>query len=242
MIRRLAPLVLLAALILAVACSGSEDVTSTDIVSAVPWGGPETAHYRVLDSKDTEVGTLELSIDNGATGELLFHQYFDFPGKGFTNDAKVTVDKTTLLPKTSAFKIVGPQGNFECTATYDNGQFKAHRVGEDGERDDTVTIPRLAYDSWGDLFVWRTIDFRTGYDVEYTDVLSCTLAKADRIPVKLKLDEQEQVSVPAGDFQAWHLKIDSGGSTQDAWYTTDARHTLVRYDNGESTFELTEAP
>ena len=48
--------------------------------------------------------------------------------------------------------------------------------------------------------------------------------------------------MPAGTFDAWHLEIESGGETQDAWYTTDDAHTLLKYDNGESTFELTEAP
>lgn len=243
MIRRFLPLILLAALAVVAACSSGEDVTATDIVASIPFTAPETAHYRVLDSKDKEVGTLDLSIEKGSSGELLFHQSYDFPGKGFTNDAKVAVDAKTLLPETSAFKIVGPDGNFECSATYSTGQFKAHRVGEDGERDDTITIPSLTYDSWADLFVWRTIDFHKGYDTDYTDALSCTLAKPDRISVTLKIeDDPKSINVPAGDYETWHLKIDSGGGTQDAWYTTDAAHTLVKYDNGESTFELTKAP
>lgn len=237
---RLVLITALATLALA-ACANNGEITSTDIVGTIPWSGRETADYRVLDSDDDPVGTLTLSIDEEAAGAWLLRQHFDFPDKGFTNDAEVIVDGSTLQPESATFKIVGPEGNLDCSAEYTTGRVESHRVGEDGERDDTVTIPNIAYDSWADLFVWRTLPFVKGYEVDYADVLSCTLAKPDRIGISLKVKGQEQVTVPAGEFDAWHLEIDSGGKTQDAWYTTDDVHTLLKYDNGESTFELIEA-
>ena len=240
--RLLVLLALVGALMLAAACSSSEEVVSREIVGTIPWAGPETAKYRVLDSNDDEVGTLDLSIEKAGSGGLLFHQFFDFPDKKFTNEAKVTVDDKTLQPSSSSFKIVGPSGNLDCSATYGDGVMKAHRKGEDGERDDTLSVPRVVYDTWGDLFVWRTLDLGAGLDISYADVLSCTLAKPDVISVKLRVEEQEQITVPVGTFDTWKLEIESGGDTQTAWYSTDAKHTLIRYDNGESTFELTQAP
>ena len=239
--RRLIPLAALATLVLA-ACAKSEDLTSADIVSQVPWNGPETADYRVLDSDDDPVGSLTLSIEEEPAGAWLLRQHFDFPDKGFTNDAEVVVDGSTLQPESSTFKIVGPDGNLYCSAEYTAGRVNMHRVGDDVEHDDTITIPNIAYDSWADLFVWRTIEFADGYEKDYTDVLACTLSRPDKINVSLKIGEREDVTVPAGTFEAWHLEIDSGGETQNAWYTTDDEHTLLKYDNGESTFELTSTP
>jgi len=237
------PLVLLSALLLAAACSSSDEFVSVSITGTIPWSGPQTAKYRVLDNNDKDVGTLDLSIENAAAGQLLFHQYFDFPDKKFTNEAKVTVDATTLLPAVSTYKIIGPNGNLDCTATYDSsGSVKSHRIGEDGERTDTVSIPKISYDTWGDLFLWRTLDLNKGLDLAYTDVLGCTLAKPDTISVKLKVNDQESITVPAGTFDTWKLEIESGGDSQTAWYSTDPKHTLIRYDNGDSKFELTQAP
>jgi hypothetical protein len=240
---RVLPVVALAALLLA-ACSSDESITSADIVSSVPWRGDERAEYRVLDADDKPVGTLELTIvaPLAGAGAWRFNQFFDFPDKGFTNEADVIVDGATLQPESSTFKIVGPEGNLDCSAEYTTGRVNSHRIGEDGEHDDTITIPNIAYDSWGDLFVWRTIAFGDGYEKDYTDILACTLSRPDKISVSLKIDEREDVTVPAGAFEAWHLEIDSGGETQHAWYTTDDKHTLLKYDNGESTFELTSAP
>ena len=151
--RFLVTLALVGALMLAAACSSSEEVVSREIVGTIPWAGPETAKYRVLDSNDDEVGTLDLSIEKAGSGGLLFHQFYDFSDKKFTNEAKVTVDDKTLQPSKPSFKIVGPSGNLDCSATYGDGVMKAHRKGEDGERDDTLSVPRVVYDSWGDLFV-----------------------------------------------------------------------------------------
>jgi hypothetical protein len=240
--RRLLPLATLATLLLATACASNETITSADIVSQIPWSGPETVDYRVLDNDDDPVGFLTLSIEEEAAGAWRLRQSFDFPDKGFTNEAEVIVDGSTLQPESSTFKIVGPDGNLDCSAEYSTGRVETHRVGEDGEHDDTITIPNIAYDSWGDLFVWRTIEFGDGYEKDYADVLACTLSRPGKIGVSLKIDEREEVTVPAGTFDAWHLEIDSGGETQHAWYTTDDAHTLLKYDNGESTFELTSAP
>lgn len=223
------------------ACSSGDSLTSADIVSSVPWRGDETAEYRVLDADDKPVGTLELTISEEPAGGWHFKQFFDFPDKGFTNEANLIVG-SSLQPESATFKIFGPDGNLDCTADYNSGQVKMHRIGEDGERDDTLTIPNIAYDSWGDLFVWRTIAFGDGYEKDYTDVLACTLARPDKIGVSLKIDERKDITVPAGTFDTWHLKIGSGGEKQDAWYTTDDAHILVKYDNGESTFELTTPP
>jgi len=232
-------LALLAPALLVAACTSEDSLTSAAIVGEIPWTGPETAEYRVLDSDDDPVGTLELSIEEEPAGAWRFSQSFDFPGRGFMNEAEVVVDGSTLQPESSSFEIVGPDGNFDCTAEYTTGRVNMHRIGEDGERDDTLTIPNIAYDSWGDLFVWRTIEFADGYEKEYTDVLACTLSRPDKIGVSLKIEGREEITVPAGIFEAWHLEIDSGGETQHAWYATDDAHTLVKYDNGESTFELT---
>lgn len=224
------------------ACATTEKVKSTDIVTTIPWDVPETATYRLTDNDNDgkEVGTMVLSIEAAGAGKLKFTQSYDFPENGFTNEAVVIAGDTELQPESASFEVSGPDGNLTCDATYEAGEVKAHRVGEDGERDDSEDVPVFTYDSWSDLIVWRTIAFAEGYDEKYADTLSCTLDRTQVLSVELKVKEQESVEVPAGTFDAWHLEIKSGGRTQDAWYSTDDAHTLIKYDNDELTFELTE--
>ncbi|MEO8457127.1 MAG: hypothetical protein ABI559_04880 [Chloroflexota bacterium] len=233
--------VLLAFLLLAGACAQSETITSRDIIKAIPWNVPETTKMRVLDSQDKEVGTGTFKIEAADTGKIRLTQHFDFPDKGYVNDSQVVADATTLQPSTTNYDLTGPNGEITCAATYTTGKVAAHRVGQDGARDDTLDVPNIAYDSWADLFLWRTIDFGKSFETDYADILSCTLDKTQKQSVTLKVTDQESITVPAGTFDTWHLEIDSGGGTQDAWYATDALHTLIKYDNGDQTFELTQA-
>lgn len=227
------------AVVLAAACTSDDKIVSNDVVESIPWEAPETAEYRVLDDDGDEVGALTLSIEEADDGMLLFRQHFDFPENEFVNEATVTTDPDELQPAGASFLIEGPEGDLNCEATYSPGHVAVHRVGEDGERSDEKAVPDIAYDSWGDLFLWRTINFDEGSELEYADVLSCTLGHTQTLGVTLKVKGIEEVEAPAGTFEAWRIEIDSGGETQKAWYGTDERRALIKYDNGRETFELT---
>jgi hypothetical protein len=229
--------VLLALLLAAAACGGDTTVLSgREVVSVIPWTTPETAHYRLLDGDDVK-GTGELRIE--AQGDtLVFRQSFAFPDEKLTDDISVIADAATLQPLSAERAIDGPEGARHCQAKYTNGKVKVEQQSEKDQRTDELDVPTRSYDSWSDLFLWRTLAFAADYEASYSDVLSCTLAKPQVISVVLKLKEKENVTVPAGTFQAWRLEIRSGGRTQKAWYADDPARTLVRYDNGDLVFEL----
>jgi len=132
-----------------------------------------------------------------------------------------------------------PDFERDCLATYGDASVKVVQTDEDDEHTDEVSVPNTHYDSWTDLFLWRTIDFAEGYESRYADVLSCNPRESEVITMVLEVKGVEQVAVPAGSFEVWHLKVTSGGTTQDAWYSTDDSRVLVKYDNGPQLFELT---
>ncbi|MBI2912322.1 MAG: DUF3108 domain-containing protein [Chloroflexi bacterium] len=229
--------ILLALLLAAAACGGETAVLSgREVVSSIPWMAPETAHYRLLDGDDVK-GTGELRIETqGDT--LVFRQSFAFPDEKLTDDVSVVADAATLEPLSAERTIDGPEGARHCQAQYASGKVLVEQQSEKDQRADELDVPTHSYDSWSDLFLWRTLAFAADYEASYSDVLSCTLAKPQVISVVLKLKEKENVTVPAGTFQAWRLEIRSGGRTQKAWYADDLARTLVRYDNGDLVFEL----
>lgn len=207
-----------------------------EIVSEIPWTGPETFKYRLLQGDDVKgSGALTLSV---ASTTFVIEQAFEIPEEEVTDSISAEVEADTLKPRKVERVIDGPEGERRCEATYaENSVTVEQRAGED-ERTDTLSVPTPHYDSWSDLFLWRTVEFFEGQELKYVDVLSCSLAKPDILSIVLKVKEKEEVEVPAGTFQAWRLEIRSGGRTQKAWYTDDERRTLVRYDNGDLVFEL----
>ncbi len=233
---RCLPLIVCLALA-AVACGGETTILSgRDVVSTIPWTPPQTARYRLL-SGDEVKGTGKLRIE--ARGDALtFSQSFAFPEQKLTDDVSVVADARTLRPRSAERVIDGPEGARRCQAQYAGGTVTVEQRSEKDQRTDRLDVPTGSYDSWSDLFLWRTLGFAEDYEANYSDVLTCTLTKPQVLPVVLRLKGKETVSVPAGSFEVWRLEIRSGGRTQTAWYADDPPRTLVRYDNGDLVFEL----
>lgn len=233
----LALLLVLPLLLLAACDSGGTTPLSDSgpVLGAIPWTTPETARYNIRQGDTT--GTGELSILAGQD-TLVFVQNFAVPENNVTDEITAQTDPKTLRPIKVQRVIKDPDFQRECIATYSNGAVTVLQRDENDEHTDQLSLPTTHYDSWTDLFLWRTLDFSEGYTTRYADVLSCNPRQSEVITMVLEVKGIEQVTVPAGLFEAWHLKIESGSSKQDAWYSTDPSRILVKYDNGPQLFEL----
>jgi len=239
----LAPALLLAAL----ACSSDDGATISaggTLLYDIPWTVPEMTTYRLMRDDD-ELGRAELSISCNAGSTTLsrscvFEQSFGFPTRSITDIVQVNADAETLAPSKVSRVVNGPDGRRTWDVTYDASRVTVVQEDEDDERTDTIDIPKTSYDTWTDLFLWRTLDFKEGYEVKYEAAVTADFTKPDVISIVLKVTGLETVTVPAGTFEAWRLEIRSGGRTQKAWIANDDERTLVRYDNTELVFELEE--
>jgi uncharacterized protein DUF3108 len=240
-LRPLLSVALLSLLATTVACSNDDGGTTIvgggTVLFEIPWNVPETNTYR-LTEEDDELGSAELAIEAGPAGNSSFIQEFDFPNRDITDDVEALANAETLAPATVTRAIDSPDGARNWDVTYESSEVTVVQSTDDDERTDTIDIPQTSYDTWTDLFLWRTIDFREGYEVRYQGVVTADFAKPDVISIVLKVTGLETVTVPAGTFDAWRMEIRSGGRTQKAWIADDAERTLVRYDNTEIVFEL----
>jgi hypothetical protein len=207
------------------------------VLSEIPWTVPETASYQLFNDGE-EIGSAELSIEAGDSGDNRFVQSFEFPGRQITDEVEVEANARTLAPDFVTRVVSSPDGRRSWDVTYDASTVTVVQRDEDDERTDTIDIPRTSYDTWTDLFLWRTIDFKEDYEVKYEAVVTADFAKPDVISIVLKVVRVEEVTVPAGTFEAWRVEVRSGGRTQKAWIAEDDNRTLVRYDNTELVFEL----
>ena len=224
----------LLALALAACASETSILSGRDIVSRTPWEGDEEALYRLMDGDEVK-GSALLRIES-RNGEFRFTQKFE--SEEFRDEVVAVADRETLQPQSVQRVIEGPEGERRWQVEYEGGRAVVMQRSEDGERRDELTVPTHSYDSWTDVFLWRTIDFREGYEATYADVLSATLTKPQVITQTLKVTGKETVEVPAGSFEAWRLEIRSSDGTQRAWYADTEEQPLVRYDNGNLVFEL----
>ena len=224
----------LAALTLAACSSETTSLSGGAIVSDIPWPASEQARYRLMDG-DKDKGSGVLTIDSQG-GRVTFRQAFE--SESFKDEVEAVVDGSTMTPESVRRVIDGPEGKRRWEVEYKDAAASVVQKSEDDERRDDISVPPRSYDSWTDVFLWRTIDFRDGYEASYADVLSATLARPQVISQTVRVKGRETVVVPAGRFEAWRLEIRSADGSQEAWYADSATRPLVRYDNGSLVFEL----
>jgi len=229
----LAPLLLLAA----AACGGGTTPLSDSgpVLGTIPWTTPETATYNVTQGNTRATGQFKI-LDGDGT--ILLIQSYDVPENNVTDEITVEADPRNLRPARVERLTIDPAFQRQCTATYNNGTVTVVQKDENDENTQQVNVPTTHYDSWSDIFLWRTLDFAQGYSTRYSDVLSCNPRGSEVITMELEVKGIERVTVPAGSFETWHLKIKSGDASQDAWYSTGPSRILVKYDNGPQLFEL----
>ncbi len=210
------------------ACGGGSAVKTTDIVSTVPWPQTESLTYVLKDkSSGKVVGNEVLSIAQDGTNTALSQRF-----SGATSDeTSVIVDPKTLKPISGRRVIVSGSDRQELETTYSNGDV----LIKEGAKQSGLKVPDNSYDNDTSLFLWRTLDFQNGYSAAYNTIIT---NQRSRQTVQLSVTSPENVSVQAGQFQAWHVTIKTENAKQSAWYADTPTRPLVKYDNGSLIFEL----
>ena len=227
---------LVAGLLLAAACVGEEAVETEDIVSAIPWANEERAEYVLLDRDGAE------ERGRGVIGVTRRGDQFElrlrFDHEAASDESVALVDAVTLKPISVRREFRDGDETTTISATYDPEEEVVHIVeaSDGGERAVPRRLEEHYYDNESSLFLWRTIPFRLGYEAAYHTVLT---NQATQPLVTLKVVAKQEVTVPAGTFQAWLVEISSEGRRQVAWYADTPAHPLVQYDNTLQLFQLT---
>jgi hypothetical protein len=220
--------------LLASGCSNNgPDVPTSDVVASIPWPRSESLSYVLKDEKGNTVGQGSLSID-ASGGDTLLSQ--SFKSSQSTDESAVRVDSRTLKPVSATRKIVAPNDAEEISVTYS----QEGALIRQGEKQSGLSVPEHAYDNDSSLFLWRTLKFEPGFKTAYVTVIT---NRRDRHEVQVTVVGKENVSVPAGSFQAWRLEIETSNARQVAWYADTATRPLLRYDNDRGLFfELERMP
>lgn len=240
----------LAAVMLLVAsgCGANDPPETGDIVDAIPWTESEAHAYVLVNSDREEQGRGVISIVENGDGWVISQDFKDDDGNADSSDVAVG---ERLLPIAGRRSIVGAEEDRreELSTSYGPLSDGSHgvlirqqtfRPRDDKEASSTRCNPNklteFAYDNDTSLMLWRTIKFEEGFEITYT--ASIAGRRTDR-PLTLRVRRQERVTTPAGEFDAWLVGIEGEGETQAAWFSTDASHKLLVYDNDREIFLYT---
>ena len=213
-----------------------EKVETQDIVSAIPWASREEAHYRLEDREGNEDGVGVVAVEQrGETYRLTLR----FRDDGNSDESEVTVDAESLKPLSVRRVIVGEDRTDAVEGNYVEEGVLIDAQSDGDETKSSLRVPEHSYDNESSLFLWRTLPFEEGFEATYNTI---KVNQRERSTVTVTVVGRETVDVPAGTFETWRVEVRSGNINQVAWYATDARHHLVKYDNSLLVFLLDQPP
>jgi len=242
MTRWRARLVALALLVATTACAEEGGVTTQDIVAAIPWSEGEAPLVYTITDGGRERGQATLSIKRDDGRVLLEQSSSD--DEGNSDVSVVTADPATLKPFAMTRTVINEDERAVVEATYEAEIVRIKQTNyeppdattPDNTRENPLRLPEHGYDNHSSLFLWRTITFEEDHTVTYTTIVS---NRRETQEVTLTVVGRDQVETPAGQFEAWHVKIEGEeGGAQDAWYATSPDHRLLVYDNNDVVFLL----
>lgn len=242
--------VLLAALLLAAiaaACGGDSGPPSREVFVEPPWDGAEQFTYELFEGEDHHYGTCNAETRPGDDQtEIIFDCFND---AGDFDDRWALVDSETLRPERTERTLydVDEDETTVVTNIYRDDEVQLDReidgdltnsVTRDlPERDDPEDPEPGYYDDNTILWLVRGIDLKQGYDSAFHDINAA--AGVHIVKVRLRIDGEETVEVPAGTFETWRMRMDSETSSQRLWVAKDPPHYVVKARFEDITHELT---
>jgi hypothetical protein len=238
---------------LSLAACQTQQIGDTERIFVAPvWTGPETLEYQ-LRRRDPIEGYCTYLTEPGPERTTLTTDCVDAEGVGHSDDTVALVDAQTLEPISSErIRIDVDMGERnEHRATYQPpdevviSQTTIDLVDEDVDEVHEVAreLPEPTEDApdpgWYDeaslFWLMRGIPLEDGFEGRYANV---NIGIARIVGVDVEVDGIEEVTVPAGTFQAWSIRVESS-ITNRFWVDVEAPHRVVRARLEDTTFELT---
>lgn len=225
-------LCVLAGALLLSSCASNDQKTLSKVFVHVPWTANESNEYNLVVENDALYGTctLETKLQEDGTNTRLNRLCGDGQNR---DDGTALVDPTTLRPVSSQRLSQRKDDNVSFTSTYhetsvtfvsdENG--KKRQTERELPKADASSPDPGYYDDESLLWLVRGIELREGYEGTYQNISAGT---GQTFWVDLKVEKQERVKVPAGEFTAWKVRISTGTVTQFAWVDVESPNRLVQ--------------
>ena len=235
MIRTLCLLAVAAIGLAFVACGEDDEPELTKVFLGAPWTSDETYGFRLTRVEDDEAYgdcTLQTRLNHEGVNTRL-----DFLCTDGTNrdDGTALVEPDTLRPLNSNRTVVHPEDDERLSfSSFYEPPIVKFVSDENGEsRETTRDLPQPDddnpdpgyYDDVSLLWLVRGIQLSEGYEGSFENVSAGT---GQTFRVDLKVEEQENVDVPAGVFQAWRIRLRTASVTNLYWVEVADPHRLVK--------------
>jgi uncharacterized membrane protein YhfC len=198
-----------------------------------PWQSGEMSQYDVLSKTGEKLGTAAWTWQRSGNE---WQQGYELTVNGVPDKGAVFLSDS--LQSLRSWREVGGK---RYDATYGDKTIEIKTTAVDGSVT-TRTLPATAdaIDNDVSLQLQRAMPLAANYATRYTDVIATTGGSA---PILLSVTGAETVTVPAGTFPTWRVKMAIGSTPREGGYAQQPPYAMVKYLKSASgaSFVLTSA-
>jgi hypothetical protein len=218
-------------------------LSADELLSGGCFANKESYKYMLKDNAtDQEVGEIDLEIAKE------FESILRVKGKIIVKSETTAEFKTmytagNLSPISSYLRYKTQNGVFEVV----NSQFTPENIhgtfeSAEGKNDFSIKAHPNTYENCSLLTILRGLNFSAVKAVDIFDYMGHSRAL---IQMNLKVAGEEEIIVPAGRYEAYHVIIsfkDSDGNvfSHHAWFGKSAGHVLLQYKRSDMSYQLKE--
>ncbi|MGE5654051.1 MAG: DUF3108 domain-containing protein [Bacillota bacterium] len=229
--RKAACLALLAVVLLLFGCASTKPLAGL----VIPYGDNERLTYDFLVNGQKVAEAQFYAKKDQIEQQMAWLLSMDLKAGDQAEINEVWTDLATLKPYYSRIQLTSPQGSYDIKTRYSDKVVSLEAETPQGKQQAERKISGVIYDNAQILMTLRALPIANDYQTKLSFVQTKNLSRGEMI---VKVVGNERVQVPAGEFECYKVEMSIQGARQSVWYSTDAKHWLVRYDNGQSQFVL----
>jgi len=194
------------------------------------WADGEKSTYFVVQGKDT-VGLSVYQIRQKDYNKTKAYQVevkltSEYQGRKNVDNVVLLVNQKDLKPLKLDRTISAETDTYSFSALYGKEKIKIKAKTPQGEKQTDIDNPQDGYDNEEVIMLLRTLPFKVGYKTTFTDVAVAGLIS---IPLDVEVVSLDTVTVPAGTFSCYKVKMKLAGREIFAWYQKDKPNLMIQY-------------
>lgn len=208
---------------------------------AAPWSPNEVSVYQLTDVNGNYAGTAryDWALIDGADGKA-WNLRREINAQGMQEIAVVDMSESGFRPQQSTLLRIDNTGTEVVSAQYSGSNANLELTTKQNiSTIQRISIPSDAREQTSLVMLLRALPLAANYAVRM-NVFLPVVGTLDRVTVQAV--RQEAVTVPAGTFDTWLVRLETTNSKTEAWVSTQAPYQIVKFVDSRNggIFELSE--
>ncbi|HLP08357.1 MAG TPA: tetratricopeptide repeat protein [Opitutaceae bacterium] len=187
-----------------------------------PWQDGETLTLDLKLPSGVKIGAASYSVRAAERDGRATWQFTSLLFANFISISTTETEAGSMKPL-HAEAIIRSIAQTETTYTGGRAELKAK-----GLEPRTIELGGVVYDNEEALQLIRRLPLAPGFKRTFKALVAPQGGVV--VPVQLEVTGTETVQCAAGSFVCHKILLSAGGPSQTLWYTTDASHTLVKFE------------